>query len=95
MTKSLVRRLETVNTQLWQSAIKFEKLRARVSDVETACGDLHIRYDENYQAKAALQAKIGKALRDLSWQMLLMDEKSQELANNIDAIVDDLEDLRN
>ena len=92
MAKAIIRRLETLNLQLWREAIRFEKMHDLVDDLEIKCEDLEFKDDERFAERTAAKLKACTALRSLSWELAELDAKAQELAYAIDAIVDDLGD---
>ena len=93
MTKAIVTRLESVNLRLWQEAIKFEKLRNLIDDLEVKCANLDPKEDDRYLERVTAQSKACEAMRKFSWELAGMDEKSQELTYLIDTIVDDIGDI--
>ena len=93
MSKTIVRRLETLNTRLWRESIVFEKMNGMVSDLEVLCGDLSLKDDSRFPERVAAQSKACQALRNLSWELAQLESKTTDLAYAIDSIIDDIEEI--
>ena len=93
MSKDLVRRMESLNTRLWQAAIKFEKMRDFAEDAEARCEGLRIADDEAWLANTAKQTEASNAMRKLSWKLGALEDAATELAYFVDEIVDKLEEI--
>ena len=91
--KSVASKLESLNTRLWQEAIRFEKMRGLVDDLCAKTELINLKYDDNYPQRHAAQSRAEKKLRELSWGISDIESKLQEHAWFIDGIVGDLQEI--